>query len=70
MPHIAVTMYPGRTPEQKQRLAEKLRQTVMEELHVPAQVVSVTVQDVEQSRWAESLSQFPAESFFVNPEEV
>lgn len=70
MPHIAVTMYPGRTPEQKQRLAEKLRQTVMEELHVPAQVVSVTVQDVEQSRWAESLSQFPAESFFVKPEEV
>ncbi len=69
MPHIAVTMYPGRTPEQKQRLAEKLRQTVMEELHVPAQVVSVTVQDVEQSRWAESLSQFPAESFFVKPDE-
>lgn len=70
MPHIAVTMYPGRTPEQKQRLAEKLRQTVMEELHVPAQVVSVTVQDVEKSRWAESLSQFPGESFFVKPEEV
>lgn len=70
MPHIAITMYPGRTPEQKQRLAEKLRQTVMEELHVPAQVVSVTVQDVEQARWAASLSQFPAESFFVKPEEL
>lgn len=69
MPHIAVTMYPGRTPEQKQRLAEKLRQTIMDELHVSAQVVSVTVQDVEQAHWAESLSQFPAESFFVKPEE-
>lgn len=70
MPHIAVTMYPGRTPEQKQCLAEKLRQAVMEELHVPAQVVSVTVQDVEPERWAASLSQFPAESFFVKPEET
>ena len=40
MPHIAVTMLPGRDRETKQKLAENLCNTLIETLGVDAKIVS------------------------------
>lgn len=48
MPHIAVTMYPGRDEEIKSRFAEKLAAFVAEELGISPSVVSVSVAEVEK----------------------
>ena len=45
MPHIAVTMLPGRDRETKQKLAENLCNTLIETLGVDAKFVSVSVGD-------------------------
>ena len=42
MPHIAVTMLPGRDRETKQKLAENLCNTLIETLGVDAKFVSVS----------------------------
>lgn len=55
MPHIAVTMLPGRDRETKQKLAENLCNTLIETLGVDAKFVSVSVEDVEMKEW-ENLS--------------
>ena len=49
MPHIAVTMLPGRDRETKQKLAENLCNTLIETLGVDAKFVSVSVEDVEMN---------------------
>lgn len=43
MPHIAISMYPGRSREEKAALAEKVRTLVSEELKKDPKVVTVSV---------------------------
>ena len=66
MPHIAITMYPGRDAETKKKLALKLQETVAEELKVRKEVVTVTVEDVAPEKWKEHLEGFEKETFFVS----
>ena len=51
MPHITVQMYPGRSREVKQRLADKLAQVASEELGKGIEHFSVSIEDVPQSEW-------------------
>lgn len=67
MPHIAVTMLPGRDRATKQALAEKLRDTLIDTLGVDEKFVSVSVEDVEMKDWEHSMKRFPEEVIFVNP---
>ena len=67
MPHIAVTMLPGRDRETKQKLAENLCNTLIETLGVDAKFVSVSVEDVEMKEWENSMRRIPAETIIVNP---
>lgn len=65
MPHIAVTMYPGRDDEIKSRFAEKLTAFVAEELGVSPSVVSVSVEDIEKKDWEKHLASFDEEIMYV-----
>lgn len=65
MPHIAITMVPGRTQEQKQGLAERVQTFIMDELDLPATVVSVSVQDIPVDKWAQSMDAFSKEILLV-----
>lgn len=65
MPHIAVTMYPGRDEEIKSRFAEKLTAFVAEELGVSPSVVSVSVEDIEKKYWEKHLASFDEEIMYV-----
>lgn len=65
MPHIAVTMYPGRTTEQKLKLAKKIQSLVIEELGVDSKVVSVSVEDIPQDKWNDNIAQFPNDVMYI-----
>lgn len=67
MPHIAVSMLPGRNREVKQELAERLRDTLMEALGVDEKFISVSVEDVELNDWDDSMKRFPKENILINP---
>lgn len=68
MPHIAITMLPGRTPEQKKSLARRLRDVLSDELKIDNLQVSVSIEDLPMEGWSKFLSDLPQESIMI-PEE-
>ena len=64
MPHIAISMYPGRSRKEKAALAEKVRTLVSEELKKDPKVVTVSVHDVPAEKWQEHLNAIPVEERF------
>lgn len=67
MPHIAVTMLPGRSWDVKRDLAEKLRKTIIDVLGVEPKFVSVSIEDVEIENWESSMKRIPEECMIINP---
>ena len=65
MPHIAITMLPGRDKAVKAKLALTVREAVSKELGIGAEYVSVSVEDVEKERWEESMRKIPAGGFQI-----
>jgi 4-oxalocrotonate tautomerase len=57
MPHVIVKLWPGKSEEQKNRLAEKITQDVMEVLNYGAESVSVALQEIAPQDWAEKVYQ-------------
>jgi 4-oxalocrotonate tautomerase len=55
MPHVIVKLLPGRTEDQKQRLAEAITKDVMEIAVCEEKTVSVAFEEVDQSEWAEKV---------------
>ena len=67
MPHIAITMIPGRDEEAKRALAQKMQDFMVKELGIDAKFVSVSVQDIPAEDWAKSMKQFPDDILYVKP---
>jgi 4-oxalocrotonate tautomerase len=55
MPHVIVKLYPGRTEEQKKRLAEEITKDVMEILICEEKIVTVAFEEIEKSEWPEKV---------------
>jgi 4-oxalocrotonate tautomerase len=55
MPHVIVKLWPGKSEEQKSRLAEEITKDVMEVLNYGAESVSVALQEVEPKDWQEKV---------------
>ena len=55
MPHVIVKMWTGRTDDQKQRLAEAIKQSVMDIAGVEAKGVSVAVEEFSKEEWPEKV---------------
>ena len=55
MPHVIVKLWPGKSEEQKARLAEEIAKDVMEILGYGAESVSVAMEEVESRDWAEQV---------------
>ena len=64
MQHIAITMYPGRSRDEKEALAEKVRTIVSEKLKKDPTVVTASVHDVPAEKWQEHLDAIPGEERF------
>jgi 4-oxalocrotonate tautomerase len=55
MPHVIVKLWPGKSEQQKARLAEAIANDVMEVLGYGEESVSVAMEEVEARDWAEKV---------------
>jgi len=55
MPHIIVKMYPGRSEQQKKRLANEIVKNVVEIADCEEKVVSVAFEEIDPNDWPEKV---------------
>ena len=67
MPHVAISMYKGRTDEQKKALAAEIQKCVCDTLGVAAEVVSVSLCELEPETWNEHMKSVPEAQMMIAP---
>lgn len=68
MPHISVKMYPGRSMDTKEDLANKIQKLTVEELGCEMGHVSVSFEDIEKENWEEEVvSKIKEEDMLIKP---
>lgn len=55
MPHVIVKLWPGKSEEQKNQLAERITQAVTDVLGYGEESVSVAMEEVEARDWVEKV---------------
>jgi 4-oxalocrotonate tautomerase len=55
MPHVIVKLWPGKSEEQKQQLAQEITTSVMKTLNYGAESVSVGFEEIAPDDWAEKV---------------
>ena len=55
MPHVIVKLWPGKSEQQKTRLAEAITKEVMDILHYAEESVSVAMEEVKSQDWVEKV---------------
>jgi 4-oxalocrotonate tautomerase len=55
MPHVIVKMYPGKSDEQKTRIAAEITKAVMASAGSGEDAVSVAIEDVKPEDWVETV---------------
>jgi len=55
MPHVIVKVWPGKSEQQKTRLAEAITKDVMNTLHYGEESVSVAFEEIPAQEWAEKV---------------
>lgn len=57
MPHVIVKLWPGKSEQQKRRLAETITKDVMEIFGYGEEAVSVAMEEIKPQDWAEQVYQ-------------
>jgi 4-oxalocrotonate tautomerase len=57
MPHVIIKLWPGKSEQQKVRLAEEIVKDVTKVLNYGEESVSVAIEEVEPQDWAEKVYQ-------------
>ena len=55
MPHVIVKLWPGKSEEQKRRLADAISKDVMNILNYGEESVSLAIEEVSSKSWAEKV---------------
>jgi len=55
MPRVIVKLWPGKSEQQKTRLAEAITKEVMSILHYGEESVSVAMEEIKPGEWAEKV---------------
>ena len=55
MPHVIVKLWPGKSEQQKIRLAEEIVKDVMNVLNYGEESISVAIEEVKPQDWAEKV---------------
>ncbi|MGD9819827.1 MAG: 4-oxalocrotonate tautomerase family protein [Desulfomonilaceae bacterium] len=55
MPHVIIKMFPGRTEEQKMRLAEAITNSVVSIAVCSEDSVSVSIEEIAPEEWAKKV---------------
>lgn len=51
MPHVDITMIPGRDDQAKKEIAEKVQNFLANELGIDTGFVSVSIEDIPKEKW-------------------
>jgi len=55
VPHVIVKAWPGKTEDQKQRLADAITREMVDIFGNSAESISVAIEDVPSERWKEAV---------------
>jgi 4-oxalocrotonate tautomerase len=55
MPHVIVKLWPGKSEEEKRRLADAISKDLMSILNFGEESVSVAIEEVSSKSWAEKV---------------
>jgi len=55
MPHVIIKLWPGKSEQQKMRLANAITKNVMDILNYGEESVSVAIEEVKPHEWAEKV---------------
>lgn len=55
MPHVTIYMYPGHTEQDKKQVCSRMKEVLMEELHVKEGAVSVGIREIEEREWKQKV---------------
>ena len=55
MPHVVVKLWPGKSEQQKKRLAEAITKDVIDILHYGEESVSVAIEEVKSQDWVQKV---------------
>jgi 4-oxalocrotonate tautomerase len=67
MPHVVVKLWPGKSEQEKTRLAEEITRDVMEVLKYGEESVWVSIEEVSPQDWAEKVYK---PDILLNPEKL
>ena len=67
MPHVIVKLWPGKSEQQKARLAEQIVKDVMNVLNYGEESVSVAIEEIKPQDWAEKVYK---PDILNNPEKI
>ncbi len=57
MPHVIVKLWPGKSEQQKTRLAEAITKNVMDIFNYGEESVSVAMEEIQPQDWAKKVDQ-------------
>jgi len=57
VPHVIVKLWPGKSEQEKTRLAGEITKDVMDVLHCGEESVSVAIEEIKPQDWAEKVYQ-------------
>lgn len=55
MPHISIKMYPGRSDDMKQQLADAIVREVLSVVQCDEKWISVVVEDIDSAEWPQKV---------------
>lgn len=67
MPHVDITMIPGRDDSAKKEIALKVQQFLAKELNIDEKFVSVSIEDVPKEEWDAHMERLKDKKMFVEP---
>lgn len=67
MPHIDITMIPGRDDTAKKEIAVKVQQFLAEELNIDEKFISVSIEDVAKEEQNAHMEKMTDKKMFVSP---
>lgn len=67
MPHIDITMIPGRDDTAKKEISVKVQQFLAKELNIDEKFVSVSIEDVAKEEWNAHMEHLKDKKMFVEP---
>lgn len=67
MPHIDITMIPGRDDTTKLEIAVKVQQFLARELNIDKKYISVSIEDIEKEEWNTHMENMKDKKMFVFP---